>query len=101
MRKIDQFSRVIGALDCFNEMISCGAKNIALGAPVYDKVERDEHLKFAIEICEKKGTKWYKDDDALLTDLFELSLNKDKYNIVFYKDVKYLEEYLDLKTPGT
>jgi hypothetical protein len=97
MREIDQFSRIVGAMGCFNEMISCGAKKLALGAPVYDEKERDEHLEFAKEICEKRGTKWYKDDDALLTDLFEVSLNKDKHNIVFYKEEKYLEEYLSLK----
>ncbi|MBP1927348.1 hypothetical protein J2Z76_003245 [Sedimentibacter acidaminivorans] len=97
MRQIDQFSKIVGAMSCFNEMISCGAKDIALGAPVYDEKDRDEHLEFAKKICEEKGTKWYKDDDALLTDLFEISMNKNKHNIVFYKDVKYLEEYLDLK----
>lgn len=97
MRQIDEFSRIVGAMGCFNEMISCGAKKIALGAPVYDEKERDEHLEYAKEICKKRGTKWYKDDDALLTDLFEVSLNKDKHNIVFYKDEKYLNEYLDLK----
>lgn len=97
MREIDKFSRIVGAMGCFNEMISCGAKKLALGAPVYDEKERDEHLEFAKEICEKRGTKWYKDDDALLTDLFEVSLNKDKHNIVFYKEEKYLEEYLSLK----
>lgn len=97
MRKIDGFSRVIGALSCFNEMVSCGVKNIALGAPVLDEKLRDEHLEHAKLICEEKATKWFKDDDALLTDLFPVSLNKDKYNLVFYKDEKYLKEYIELK----
>ena len=33
----------------------------------------------------------------MLTDLFALHLNKDTYNIIFYKDPKDIEEYCYLK----
>ena len=34
MRNIDAFSKTIGSMETFNEMLSCGAKNLALGVPV-------------------------------------------------------------------
>lgn len=97
MRKIDEFSFIVGVMDCFNEIVKAEVKNIALGAPVDDPTLRDEHAEFAEGICQKYGTKYYKDDDALLTDLFEASMNRDKHNLVFYKYDRYLDEYLNLK----
>lgn len=97
MREIDQFSRVVGAMSAFSECIACGAKQLALGAPVLEQKDRDEYFEFAEEICRKKGIKCAKDNDALLTDLFPVSMNKDRYNIIFYKHDNYYEQYEDIK----
>lgn len=97
MRTIDSFSKTIGSMETFNEMLSCGAKNIALGVPVYDKALRDEHMEFAKHICEDCGTQCVNEDDPFITDLFRVSLNKDKYNILFFRDEKYLQAYNELK----
>jgi len=95
--KINALSRVIGVMECFNEVIACGVKNLALGVPVYDKQERERHIIEAERICNEKGTHFFIEDYPFLTDLFPISLNQYKYNLVFYRQVKYLEEYLNLK----
>lgn len=97
MRTIDSFSKTVGSMSTFNEMLSCGAKNLALGVPVLDKALRDEHMVYAKQICEETGTQCVEEDDPFLTDLFRASLNKDKYNILFYKDEFYLNAYYHLK----
>jgi hypothetical protein len=97
MRTIDSFSKTVGSMSTFNEMLSCGAKNLALGVPVYDKTLRDEHMEFAKVICEDCGTQCVNEDEPFITDLFRVSLNKDKYNILFFMDEKYLHAYNDLK----
>ncbi len=97
MRNIDAFSKTIGSMETFNEMLSCGAKNLALGVPVTDPALRDEHWEHAQHICQDCGTQCRKEDDPFLTDLFRASLNKDKYNILFYKDEFYLNAYYHLK----
>ena len=38
----------------------------------------------------------YVENDSLLTDLFPISMNKDKFNIVFARDPKDLELYVEL-----
>ena len=53
MRSIDEFSKIVGAMSCFNEMIACGCKNVALGHPTSDRALRDEHMVFALEICKQ------------------------------------------------
>ena len=35
--------------------------------------------------------------ESFLTDLFPLSLNQGKFNVIFYQDEVVLKEYLDLK----
>ena len=97
MRTIDEFSRVVGGMSVFNELIATGCKNVALGHPTSDEKLRDEHLEFARKICEEKGTQCCKEDDGFLTDLFPVSMNKNKYNILFYRDPKYRDEYFALK----
>ena len=37
------------------------------------------------------------EDHAFLTDLFPLSLNQGKYNVIFYQESSALQEYLSLK----
>ena len=97
MRQIDDFSYACGAMDCFNEIVNAGVKKLALGHPTLDRALRDEYIPVAEEICKKYGTKYYVEDVAFLTDLFPVSLNKGKYNLVFYKDDNVLKAYLALK----
>lgn len=97
MNKIDEYSYRCGIMDCFNEMVKAGFKRIALAHPFKSKEERDEYLEFVKQITTKYHTHYYLDDDPLLTDLFALHLNKDTYNIIFYKDPKDIEEYCYLK----
>lgn len=39
----------------------------------------------------------YQEDEGFLTDLFPVSLNKDRFNTIFYQDDAVLQAYLDLK----
>ena len=96
-RDIDKYSYHLGAADSFCEMVRAGVKNIALSHPCDSKEERDSFLKDFDLLCEKYGVSYYIEDIPFLTDLFEVPLNKNKYNVIFYKDEKYLNEYLNLK----
>ena len=97
MRVVDSFSRVVGAMGTFNEMISCGAKNVALGHPTEDERLRDEYMEHAHMICARRGTQCCKEDGGFVTDLFPAAMNRDKYNILFYREEKYRDMYFTLK----
>lgn len=96
MKEIDTLPRIYGSMSTFCECIACGAKNLALGAPVTAQ-ERDVHWEYALEIAKKRNLKCAKCDDALLTDLFPWPMNKGKHNIIFYAKDEYLEAYEALK----
>ncbi len=95
--EIDKFSYQLGAADCFCEMVRAGVKRIALSHPCDSKEERDSFLPEFDKLCEKYGVHYYVEDDAFLTDLFPLSLNQGKFNVIFYQDETFLQAYLDLK----
>ncbi len=95
--KIDGFSYHLGAADCFCEMVRAGVKRIALSHPCASKEERDTFLPEFRRLAEKYGVKFYVEDDPLLTDLFPVSMNKGKFNVIFYADDSALGEYLALK----
>ncbi len=95
--KIDGFSYHLGAADCFCEMVRAGVKRIALSHPCASKDERDAFLPEFRRLAEKYGVKYYVEDDPLLTDLFPVSMNKGKFNVIFYADESALGEYLALK----
>jgi len=97
MKALDAYSYHCGVMDAFNEILRAGLKRIALAHPCQTKEERDALLPYARELCEKYGNQLYVENSALLTDLFPISLNKDKVNIVFYRDPADLETYLDLQ----
>ena len=97
MEEIQSYSFECGVIDCFNEMIRAGIKSLALSRPLPTAQARDEMLPFAREACQRYGTKLYIEDEPLLSDLFPLSLNKGKYNILFYSADHILEQYLRLK----
>ena len=95
--KIDKFSYHLGAADCFCEMVRAGVKSIALSYPCDTKEERDSFLPEFDKLCEKYGVRYYVEDEAFLTDLFPLSLNLGKFNVIIYQDETVLQEYLGLK----
>ena len=95
--KIDKFSYHLGAADCFCEMVRAGVKRIALSHPCDTKDERDSFLPEFDKLCEKYGVCYYVEDEAFLTDLFPLSLNQGKFNVIFYQGETALREYLNLK----
>lgn len=97
MREIDTFSRVVGAMLTFNEMIKCGCKHIALGIPTPNPQERDEYMEHAVMICKAAGTKCCPENGGLITDLFPVSMNKGKYNILFYEEDVYRDLYFSIK----
>lgn len=96
--EIDKFSYHLGAADCFCEMVRAGVKKLALSHPCDTKEERDNFLPEFDKLCEKYGVRYYVEDESFLTDLFPLSLNRGKFNVIFYQDEVVLKEYLDLKT---
>ena len=95
--ELDHFSYRCGVIDCFNEMVRAGLKPMALAHPCPTPAERDSYLPFCEEICGKYGTRFFPEDAMLLTDLFPLSANRGKYNIIFYRDETVRRTYEDLK----
>ncbi|MGI5960233.1 MAG: hypothetical protein ACOX60_12600 [Massiliimalia sp.] len=95
--KLDSFSYACGVIDCFNEMVHAGLKKIALSHPCSSRDERDELIPFCREICQQYGTQYYVEDQPLITDLFPVSMNQGKYNIIFYREEQWLKQYLALK----
>lgn len=95
--KIDKFSYQLGAADCFCEMVRAGVKRIALSHPCDSREERNGFLPEFDRLCEKYGIHYYVEDESFLTDLFPLSLNRGKCNVIFYQDASALQEYLALK----
>ena len=97
MQTIESYSYHCGFIDCVNEMIHAGVKTLALSRPMEAAAERDALVPFARESCRRWGNQLYIEDDPLLTDLFPVSMNRGKHNILFYRAGHVLEEYLRLK----
>lgn len=97
MQNIESFSYQCGVIDCFNEMVHAGVKNLALSRPMDSAAERDALLPFARESCGRYGNQFYIEDEPLITDLFPVSMNLGKYNILLYRADHILEQYLRLK----
>ena len=85
MQNIDPYSYQCGVIDCFNEMVRSGVKALALSHPMDSAAERDALIPFARSCCHQYGNQLYIEDTPLLTDLFPLSLNQGKFNILFYR----------------
>ena len=59
--------------------------------------ELDALVAYAHESCRRYHTKLYPECDPLVTDLFPASLNRGKFNILFYQADHVIEEYIRLK----
>ena len=97
MKPIDVYSYRCGVIDCFNEMVRAGLKKIALSHPTDTKEERDQLIDLSEKIGQRYGNRFYIEDQPLLTDLFPVSMNRGKYNIIYYRDPADLAEYLSIK----
>ena len=97
MPAIDKFSYELGAADCFCEMVRAGVKRLALAHPCPTREERDEYLPYFEKLCGQYGVKMYVEDEPFLTDLFPVSMNKGKFNALFYQEDGAIQEYLSLK----
>ena len=94
---IDSYSYHLGAADVFCEMVRAGVKRVALSHPCDSRTERDRFLRDFDQLCEKYGVFYYIEDDPIITDLFPVSMNRGKYQVIFYQDPEALQSYLDLK----
>ena len=97
MKKLDGDSYQCGVIDAFNEVVRAGVKRIALSHPVDTKEEAMELIPFSQQICQQYGNHFYLEESPLLTDLFPSSLNKGKYNIIYYRQEEDIQQYLALK----
>ncbi len=94
---IDSYSYHLGAADVFCEMVRAGVKKIALSHPCDSKAERDGFLPDFDKLCGKYGVYYYTEDDPIITDLFPVSMNRGKYQVIFYQEESALQDYLGLK----
>ena len=97
MKQIDSYSYHLGAADCFCEMVAAGLKPIALSHPCLSAQERDEYLDGFDELCLKYHVSYYVEDEPLITDLFPVSMNLNRYNVIFYQDKRKLYDYFWIK----
>ncbi|MBQ6222330.1 MAG: hypothetical protein IJJ44_06945 [Solobacterium sp.] len=97
MHKIDLYSYQLGAADCYCEMVNAGLKKIALSHPCNSKALRDEFFEDFDKLGQEYNVRYYPEDEPLFTDLFPISLNKNRYVVIFYCEDQYLEEYLKIK----
>ena len=96
MKKLDRYSYQCGVIDAFNEVVRAGVKRIALSHPADSREESMELIPFSQQICQQYGNHFYLEESPLLTDLFPISLNKGKYNIIYYRQ-EDIRQYLALK----
>ena len=96
MKKLDRYSYQCGVIDAFNEVVRAGVKRIALSHPADSREEAMELIPFSQQICQQYGNHFYLEESPLLTDLFPISLNKGKYNIIYYRQ-EDIRQYLALK----
>ena len=97
MSTIDNYSYHLGAADCFCEMVAAGVKRIALSHPCDSREERDLFLPAFEKLARKYRVQFYVENEPLLTDLFPVSMNRGRYNVIFYVSDEDLQAYLQLK----
>ena len=94
---LDSFSYQCGVIDAFNEVVKAGVKRIALSHPTDTLAECQALIPFSDQICRQYGNHFYVEQEPLLTDLFPVSLNRGKFNILYYRDERDIQLYLSLK----
>ena len=104
--KIDVYSHALGVCEAFCEVVRAGVKRIALSHPFTEgELHRDLHGEAFFTACEKiaakYGCKAYHLQQPLITDLFPVSLNLGRQNIVFYREDKDIVELLAIQQEKT
>ena len=94
---LDSFSYQCGVIDAFNEVVKAGVKRIALSHPTDTLAECQALIPFSEQICRQYGNHFYVEQEPLLTDLFPVSMNRGKFNILYYRDERDIQLYLSLK----
>ena len=94
---LDSFSYQCGVIDAFNEVVKAGVKRIALSHPTDTLAECQALIPFSEQICRQYGNHFYVEEEPLLTDLFPVSMNRGKFNILYYRDERDIQLYLSLK----
>ena len=97
---LDSFSYQCGVIDAFNEVVKAGVKRIALSHPTDTLAECQALIPFSEQICRQYGNHFYVEQEPLLTDLFPVSMNRGKFNILYYRDERDIQLYLSLKEEG-
>ena len=94
---LDSFSYQCGVIDAFNEVVKAGVKRIALSHPTDTLAECQALIPFSEQICRQYGNHFYVEEEPLLTDLFPVSMNRGKFNILYYRDERDIQLYFSLK----
>lgn len=101
-KQIDAYSFALGVCEAFCEVVRAGVKRIALSHPfTEDELQNAlgaDFLPACEAVARKYGCKAYYLKEPLITDLFPVSLNRGKQNIVFYREDRDLEEFLNIQS---
>lgn len=100
--QIDPYSFALGVCEAFCEVVRAGVKRVALSHPFTgDELQNDLHgeafLAACREIAAKYGCFAYLLEKPVITDLFPISLNLGKQNVVFCRDPADMEELLAIQ----
>lgn len=100
-KQIDAYSFALGVCETFCEVVRAGVKRIALSHPfTEDELQNAlgaDFLPACEAVARKYGCKAYYLKEPLVTDLFPISLNRGKQNIIFYREDRDLEEFLSIQ----
>ena len=100
-KQIDAYSFALGVCEAFCEVVRAGVKRIALSHPfTEDELQNAlgaDFLPACEAVARKYGCKAYYLKEPLITDLFPVSLNRGKQNVVFYREDRDLKEFLSIQ----
>lgn len=102
MKNIDTFSWALGVCDAFAEVVCAGVKRIALSHPfTEEELQQELHGQDFLDACDEiaadNDCKAYYLREPILTDLFPVSMNLGRQNIIFYRDPADIEELLAIQ----
>lgn len=97
MKQFDEYSYHCGVMDAFAEAVGAGVKQMALSHPFLSVQEMNAYLPYAKQLCDRYHIKCFEETELLITDLFPISMNKGKCNIIFVKDQSVYDQYIKLK----
>lgn len=100
--RIDPYSFALGVCEAFCEVIRAGVKRIALSHPFTEsELQKELHGQAFLNACDaiaaQYGCSAYFLQEPVLTDLFPVSLDRGKQNVVFYRDPADIEELLAIQ----